>query len=132
MTRSDMRWRAEPEYARRFGDLPCHDYRHPLTVDKWNPYQHRCHTPMLDDRVFNGLNFMHGGVHTTPDFCFMGCLDAPEDIPMGSTLGVRTLGDYDREEYNRLPRECTDWRARYRAQIEVGKMLKQILEEANT
>lgn len=120
-----------PEIRRRFYQLRAHIGRHPSHVDHWNPYWRQCFTPMLDKRVFDALNFTEDGVHTTPDFCFMGCLDAPDEIPLGGTINVQTIGGWTREEYLRAPRDSDDWKARARAQNETAKMLKQILEEAD-
>lgn len=57
-----------------------------------------------------------------------GCLDAPNEVPDGSTLCVRTIGGFEREEYNRMDREQTNWKAAQVASYEWAQILKEILE----
>lgn len=116
---------------KHFYDLDVHEGKHSLYVHKWNPYWLRAHTPLLDWRWFNAHNVMDAAelVHTIPELCFMGCLDAPWDIPLGATARVKTVDGWEREEYLHAPRDCTDWNRRMWATAETAVMLRQILKE---
>jgi hypothetical protein len=102
-----------------------HAKLHPCCIDTWDPYKARASfTPILDDGVFDTLN--HAGI--SPSLYVEGCLDAPNEIPCGSTKNFMCLGGFVREQYNTQRRGCTDWKAAERAHLEVSKMLKEILE----
>jgi hypothetical protein len=124
-------WERNPEPTQReFFHLDAHEGRHSMTIHRWNPYWYRRFTPALDRDFFDAMNFVRNGHHTSPDLAFMGCLDAPEDIPLGGTACIQTVGGYAREEYLNAPRDCDDWGRRLRAERETGEMLKKILAEA--
>ena len=88
---------------------------------------------MLDDKTFNIL--LDVGKSRTvrsavlPSLFMTGCLDAPMEIPCGSTQCIRTVGGYEREEYTRMPRGVDNWKARAKAEAEVAKWLTKILSE---
>lgn len=104
---------------------------HGMWADKWDPYRARgTFYPDIDESTFDALLGRSAEGDIDPDLLLCYCLDAPRDIPAGSTQCVRTLGDYDREEYNRIPREQTDWKAAARSEIATVAMLDEILEEA--
>lgn len=111
-------------------------YPHSNWPDTWSPYRQRdtC-TPLLDDKTFNIL--LDVGASRTghsavlPSLFMTGCLDAPLEIPCGSTQCIRTVGGYEREEYTRMPRGVDDWKARARAETEVAKWLAEILSEVD-
>jgi hypothetical protein len=106
-------------------DLKYHVDKHPMCLDRTDPYR-RCPTHQLSEAFFRAAL----DADTDPDISFDGCLDAPEYIPLGSTQRVTTLGDYEREHYERGYRECGDWKAAARARIATAKMLREILDEA--
>lgn len=115
-----------------FGTLGVHDGKHPIWGDKFNPYSQRVFTPALNEPYFQMLLDSHPQqCGLAIDHCFTGCLDAPDYIPGGSTERIFTIGGYEREEYNKLYRECDDIKARQRSQAEVAKMLKELLAEAD-
>jgi hypothetical protein len=108
-----------------------HRGKNPLTVDRWDPYRQRdSFTPDLDDGTFKMLC---GGRYPEefiePSLFIHGCLDAPRDVPLGSTKCVTTLGGWCKESYSVMPRECHDYKAWERADELTSRMLKQILEE---
>lgn len=116
-----------------FGHLVQNSKRNHLYGHVFDPYSRRRYTPALDKRLFNEMR------DTFPNECgfvfdsfFAGCLDAPEEIPMGSTLGIRTIGGWDREEYNNLPRGTEDYKHHTMAADEVAKLLKSLLAELDT
>lgn len=107
-----------------------HEGMHPTWCDRWNPYKARAtNTTDLDEYTFNKLVGWRHEEYIDPTLLTCYCLDAPEFIPAGSTLCVKTIGGWEREEYNRIYREATDWKAEAKATYEVAQMLKKILEE---
>jgi hypothetical protein len=82
---------------------------------------------MLDRGLFKLLNTQEN--HTSPDLFMGGCLDAPMTIPCGSTKSITCVGGWSREEYNKMPRECVDWKSRARAEAEVGELLRKLLSK---
>lgn len=103
---------------------------HAMWADRWNPYKDRAtFTPILDKTTFNTMLGNGRTVDVDPNLLLCYCLDAPRDIPAGSTLCVTTIGGYEREEYNKMPREQNDWKAAARASNEVAQVLKKILSE---
>ena len=103
-----------------------HDKLHPMKVHRWNPYKDREYVGhILDQPYFNAMN---SGDHDL-DSRGHGCVDAPDDIPCGSTLCIRTIGGWDREQYNLRDRECEDWLADERAIAETAEMIRGILAE---
>lgn len=102
-----------------------------MWADRWNPYakrqyighqMHKAYFEMLLACTDDGK-----ALHSV-DYEGHGCLDAPEEIPCGSTLCINTVGGWQREEYNRHWRECDDWKAAARASYETALMIKKILE----
>lgn len=125
-----MKWSFDkPEHQRGFGCMPFNDARHPMWGHTFNPYARRFPIHKLDKRVFKALLDWNPEKCHDPDVLFCGCLDAPEDIPLGATACVRTVGDYYREEYLHLGREWGSWADHERASYETAQMLKQILAE---
>lgn len=115
---------------KRFGRLAVHEGKHSMTVDRFNPYDDRDYTPGLDRAYFNAMldaNPEHCDLAL--DYCFIGCLDAPDDIPAGSSTRIMTLGGYEREEYRRVNRECECWDDWEQARVECSTMLKELLAE---
>lgn len=105
-----------------------HAKLHPSRCDTWDPYRQRDgRTPILDDNVFDLLNTHKNRV--SPSLFMTGCLDAPEEIPLGATSSIQCVGGWRREEYLRLGREFDDWARYQRAMGEVGTMLRNILGE---
>jgi hypothetical protein len=100
-------------------------------ADTWNPYRRREDTSRLDldETTSKWLLSYEGWVDGQYDCWMPGCLDAPDEIPLGATASVRTIGGWDREEYLRVNRECTDWGAHLRAEYEVAELCKQVLAE---
>jgi hypothetical protein len=120
-----------PELQRQFFHLRAHVGRHPSHVHHWNPYWYRAFTPHLDRAHFDAFCGPNkDGAYGDPKFAFMGCLDAPDTIPLGGTASIRTVGGWCREEYLNAPRDCEDWGRRLRAEHETGEMLKKLLAEA--
>lgn len=113
-----------------FGALKSHKGRHPMWPYLFNPYNRNRPTHLLDKKLFNTMIgvFPHD-CGLVLDHLFIGCIDAPEFIPMGSTECIRTVGGYEREEYRNLPRGTEDWKARAKAEYETAKMLKKMLDE---
>lgn len=113
---------------KEFYNLTAHGKQPHLFPHQFNPYSDRFYTPALSKAFFDAQNFMdENGVHTTPDFAFMGCLDAPDDIPLGATARISTIGGYEREEYLHLSREYADWNHHMKATAHTSEMLKEIL-----
>jgi hypothetical protein len=104
---------------------------HPSCRDAWNPYiQRDSFTPILDKGVFKSLlGSNYPNDYIDPSLFMTGCLDAPRDIPCGSTQSVHTVGGWDRKEYSRHNRESHDHKANQRAQSEVAILLKKIISE---
>lgn len=106
----------------------------PCCIDPWNPYKRRQYVGhLLTKEHFDMLlECTDDGkcLHST-DYEGHGCLDAPDDIPCGSTLRVGTVGKYEREEYNKMPRGCTDWKAFAKADAAIAEMLAEILNNAD-
>lgn len=99
---------------------------HSSTADHWDPYRERDSiTPRLDECTFNMLNSQEP--RTSPALFMTGCLDAPDEIPCGSTMVTQTVGGWAREHYHRLPRGCEDYANHLRATREVGEMLQKIM-----
>ncbi len=96
---------------------------------RWNPYASR-------ERATHRLadSYFRAGLSNAQFECdlnlHMGCLDAPDEIPMGSTLCVHTVAGFDREAYNLQRRGCEDWRAVMRAKRAAARMIREILREA--
>jgi len=109
-----------------------HIKANPCAIDQWNPYQKReTFTPLLDVGTFNALVGRGIGPYTDPILFMHGCLDAPDEIPSGSTKSILTVGGFCREEYSRYPRETEDSKRWDAAGAEVGELLKKILEECD-
>lgn len=103
-----------------------------LFADHWDPYQKRedMSRVLLDESASKWLLSYDGWVDGQYDCWMPGCLDAPDEIPLGATASVRTIGGWDREEYLRLDRECGSWNDHMAATYATADMLKQILAEA--
>lgn len=101
-------------------------------ADSWNPYHWREDMALLnlDETTSKWLLSYEGWVDGQYECWMPGCLDAQDEIPLGATAGVRTIGGWDREEYLRLDRECPSWAAHMEALNETADILKQILSEA--
>ena len=113
-----------------FGHLAQNSKRHPLHGHVFDPYSNRRYTPALDKQLFAEMcDAFPNGCSIVFDYFFAGCLDAPDKIPMGSTLGIRTVGGWDREEYNNLPRGTDDLKQHNMSADEVAKLLKTLLAE---
>jgi len=101
----------------------------PGTTDCWDPYKERQYVGhLLGDDYFNVVN---SDWSQDPEIDYMGhgCLDAPDEIPCGSTLCVTTVGGWQREAYNRQWRECDDWKAAARAEVETAEMIRGLPAE---
>lgn len=113
-----------------FGTLVAHTGRHPTWPHRFNPYGRNRPSHKLDGALFDAL--LSGDPATCDlavDSLFTGCINAPEDIPMGSTERVRTVGGYEREAYNTQPRGSECWRRRAVANFAFAKLLREILDE---
>jgi len=78
------------------------------TKDTWNEYRSREYIGhLLDDRHFKALIDCSetGKAQHSVQALGAGCLDAPKAVPFVSTLCIKTLGKYYREEYNRRSRQ---------------------------
>lgn len=107
-----------------------HEKAHPRWPHKWNPYASRDYVMwMFDKRISDRLLSFDGWVDGEYDCWACGCIDAPEDIPLGATASIKTLGGYYREEYRTLSRHWDSWNSYIRASNETAEMLKGILEE---
>lgn len=103
-----------------------------MKIDRWNPYSHRQYIGHRMHKAYFDMLLTcadNGESLHSVDYEGHGCLDAPDEIPCGSTLCIHTIGGWDREAYNRQERECVDWRSAARAEAELAAMLTQILEE---
>lgn len=58
-----------------------------------------------------------------------GCLDAPEQIPLGAKASVKTVGAWYREKYLTLGREWEDWSRHKCPQAALVVELRKILDE---
>lgn len=97
----------------------------------FNPYKERRAVNELDDVVFSNLcRISLGEAAVIFDHIFTGCLDAPEMIPMGSTQCINTIGGFQREEYNALPRGTENYTAYTQACAKTAEILWEILVEA--
>lgn len=110
----------------RFYHLEAHRRRHPSRVDPWNPYYEREAIHLIEQSHFDSFYNPEGDCGSV-DFAFMGCLDAPEQIPLGYTRNINTLGGWVREEYPRISRECHDWQQWEAAAQATAEMLREIL-----
>ena len=124
-----MKWRSfdKPEHQRGFGRLPGNDHRHPTWGNTFNPYSRNAPSHCLDKRHFDALLDWDNGKCHSPDHLFMGCLDAPQEIPLGATACISTVGGFYREEYLNLGREWESWNSYIRASNGPAEMLKGIL-----
>lgn len=107
---------------------------HALFVDKWNPYATRDRrTMLLDDATFKQLLDDRDG-YVNPGLFMTGCLDAPDDIPLGGARCIRTIGGFEREDYWKVQRDLAELSLLQRqiAEAEVGDMLGQILSEVDS
>lgn len=118
------------ECLRGFGKLKVNDTRHPLWGHTFNPYDKNRPSHYLDKSLFDSFckSFPHDATLAI-DAMFIGLIDAPDVIPMGSTECIRTCGGFEREEYRNERRGCTDWKASAVASNEVAEMIKQILSD---
>lgn len=103
-----------------------HARAHPLCCDRWDPYTHPTFRPSLDKAHFDALldRDQHGKALHCVDSLFHGCLDAPNEIPCGSTMCVDTVGGWRREHYHRLPRLVDAYAAYERAAQGTAVMLR--------
>jgi hypothetical protein len=105
-----------------------------MTVDAWDPYRTRQYVGhLIDKRHFDamlGCDKNGKALHSI-DSLGGGILDAPEEIPYGSTLRISTIGGWEREEYNRCPRWALDmsWQKRQNNSAGMAEVLKKILED---
>lgn len=108
-----------------------HAKLHSCRCDNWDPYKYRndLSSNLLDEVTFNLLLGTLDSEYIDPSLFVSGCLDAPDEIPCGSTERIGTLGGFEREAYNRHDRGCTDWMAERLVLNEVACMLKEILAE---
>lgn len=100
--------------------------------DAWNPYHARnTRVNAIDDATFQQLIAIHDpAAYIDPDlFLGGGCLDAPDEIPLGGTECVSTVGGFCREGVLRLHRETESWAAHRKAQGQVALMIKGILDD---
>ena len=105
------------------------DHQHPNWPDRWSPYTDRQYIGHdMYDPYFNALL---DDPFVDVDYEGHGCLDAPRELPCGSTLCIRTVGGWIREEYNRRDRECVDYKADDLARVGTAKMIKKILAEVD-
>lgn len=105
-----------------------HERMHPMWPDHWDPYAKRDYVVhLMDEGTRNTLWRADYSV----ELFTSGCLDAPEDIPLGATAQVQTIGGYRREEYLRLGREWESWNGYLQASAGTAAMLKKILAEAD-
>ena len=105
-----------------------HDRMHPMWPDRWDPYRQRDYVVhLIDPTITNRL--------WQANFCVelftTGCLDAPEEIPLGATECMRTIGGFQREGYLRLGREWATWDQYLHASHGTAEMLKEILREVD-
>jgi hypothetical protein len=109
-----------------------HATMRPMWPDAWNPYKEREYIGhLLDDAHFHAMLDCdsRGRCLHSIDALGAGCLDAPEDIPCGSTMNVRTIAGYDRERYHRMDRECDSYAAALRGEAALAGLIKEILAE---
>ncbi len=108
-----------------------HRRAHPAWKDAWNPYRQReTISHLLDKNTFNKL--LEGwdeGRGVDPDLFTAGGLDAPDEIPLGSTSSVFTIGCFYREHYSRLGRDLTDLASYEKAEKAVASELRRILSD---
>lgn len=98
--------------------------------DRWDPYRRRDEVMHLfDERVANRLLSFADFVPGEYDCWACGCIDAPEEIPLGGTARIVTVGGYERESYLRLSRYWDSWADHQRAAHETARMIKQLLAE---
>ncbi|MGP1715646.1 MAG: hypothetical protein ACTS9Y_00575 [Methylophilus sp.] len=113
-----------------FGELAVHEGKHSMTIDKFNPYASRDYTNDMDRGYFDAMLYANPEqCGLSLDYCFIGCLDAPQFIPAGSSTRITTIGGWEREEYRKLDRECDDYGERTQAEVAASEMLKEILAE---
>ena len=104
------------------------------TKDPWNEHRSREYIGhLLDEQHFKAILDCSetGRLLHSVDALGAGCLDAPMAIPFGSTLCIRTIGKYYREEYNRRSREefSRDHKEMQQAEAELAAWLSEILDE---
>jgi len=128
-----MDWNSfdKPEHQRGFGRMPFNDQRHHSWGHTFNPYSRNHPIHKIDKRHFDALLDWDNNRCHNPDHLFMGCIDAPEDIPLGATACIGTVGGYRREEYLNLGREWESWSTYIRACEGTAEMLKEILAEVD-
>lgn len=103
---------------------------HSVWAHRWDPYRKRDEVMfMFDEGLCNTLLRFDSYVPGEYDCWATGCLDAPDDIPLGGTSNVLTIGGWVREEYLTLGREWDSWAQHERASHETALMLKSILAE---
>lgn len=106
---------------------------HSLFFDRWNPYRKRdvC-LPLLDDATFKALVGKSECEFVDPDLFMTGCLDAPDEIPLGGTSLISTIAGFEREEYLRVSREVMHLPLvqRQRGTAQMAKILKKLLADA--
>lgn len=99
--------------------------------DRWDPYKRRDYVMfMFDKRLTERLLSHDGWVDGEYDCWACGCIDAPDEIPLGGTARIVTVGGYERESYLRLSRHWDSWADYQRARYETALMIKQILAES--
>jgi hypothetical protein len=111
------------------------DHKHPCFADRWDEYRKRQYVGHhMDKAHFNALltcNENGKALHSI-DNLGAGCLDAPNEIPFGSTCLIMTIGGWEREEYNKRSREVMHLSERQirRSESEMAVLLKGILADA--
>lgn len=106
---------------------------HSLFFDPWNPYTQRDANTSLLDTVTLGLLYSGDSEAIDPVLFMTGCLDAPDEIALGGTSCIETIGGYCREECMRVRRDSmhTTWLQRQSAQAKLATMIKAMLAKSD-
>lgn len=104
--------------------------QHGSWADRWNPYRKREQIGYkLDKSTLNAIIGRTERDYQDPDLFCCGCLDAPEDIPLGATASIRTVGGFYCEEYLKLGREWESWERYNQALAGTAAMIAQLLAD---
>jgi hypothetical protein len=108
---------------------PTSPRHHPLWADTWNPYKKReSRTHCLDQSTLASLVKYGNTAEIDPVLFMHGCLDAPQEIPLGATACVKTIGGTHREEVMRLCRDHESWLVHRKTRLDEAEMLRSIVD----
>jgi hypothetical protein len=107
-----------------------HNVAHPMWNDQWNPYLKRDEAVfLLDNKIIDTLLSPKHWRDGEFDCWATGCLDAPEEIPLGATESIKTISGFYKENYMRLNRSWSSFDNYLVASEKMSELLKTMLKD---